>query len=182
MSKLKVTTISDPDNDNTAISIDTSGNITIPNNATFSGTVTGAGGGKVLQVVEATPIYTSGSTNQTSYQNVISASITPSATSSKIMVYFSTSSYTTTSTGNNAIFTLFRDSTDTSSVTGDYVFRKDSDGTGGPCAAVINKLDSPSSTSSVTYTVKFKQESTGGDTYYSFQGGGTFLTLMEIGA
>lgn len=41
MSKLKVTTISDPDNDNTAITVDTSGNVTFAQNATFSGTVTG---------------------------------------------------------------------------------------------------------------------------------------------
>jgi hypothetical protein len=41
MSKLKVSTISDPDNDNTALTIDTSGNITVAQNATFSGTVTG---------------------------------------------------------------------------------------------------------------------------------------------
>lgn len=41
MSKLKVTTISDPDNDNTAITVDTSGNVTFSQNATFSGTVTG---------------------------------------------------------------------------------------------------------------------------------------------
>ena len=144
--------------------------------------LTGITTGKVLQVVEATPVYSTGSTNQTSYSNVISASITPSATTSKIMVYFSTSALTTTSSGANAIFTLFRDSTDTSSGTGDHISRKDDAGNSNPFTAVINKLDSPSTTSSVTYTVKFRQESTGGDTYYSFQAGGTFLTLMEIGA
>jgi hypothetical protein len=41
MSKLKVSTISDPDNDNTAITVDSSGNITVAQNATFSGSVTG---------------------------------------------------------------------------------------------------------------------------------------------
>ena len=144
--------------------------------------LTGITTGKVLQVVEATPIYSVASTNQTTYQNVISTSITPSATTSKIMVYFQTSSFTSTTTGNNTSFTLFRDSTNTSSGNGDFVFRKDSDGTGHPSAVTIIKLDSPSTTSSVTYTVKFKQESTGGDSYYSYQGSGTFLTLMEIGA
>jgi len=136
--------------------------------------------GSVLQVVEATPTYSSSNTNSTSYVDVISASITPVATTSKIMVYFSTSANTTTSTGNNTSFTLFRGSTNTSGGNGDCVSRKDSDGTGNPFTAVINKLDSPSTASSVTYTVKCKQESSGGDTYYSYQGGGTFLTLMEI--
>lgn len=40
MSKLKVTTISDPDNDNTAITVDSTGAITVAQNATFSGSVT----------------------------------------------------------------------------------------------------------------------------------------------
>ena len=41
MSKLKVTTISDPDNDNTAITVDTSGNVTFAQNVDLSaGTVT----------------------------------------------------------------------------------------------------------------------------------------------
>ena len=44
MSKLKVTTISDPDNDNTAISIDTSGNVTLAQNTTFTGTTTFSSG------------------------------------------------------------------------------------------------------------------------------------------
>ena len=43
MSKLKVTTISDPDNDNTAISVDSSGNLTVPQNLTVSGTLSGDG-------------------------------------------------------------------------------------------------------------------------------------------
>ena len=136
--------------------------------------------GSVLQVVEATPSNTAGSTSSTSYVDVISGSITPSATTSKIMVYFVTSANTTTSTGNNTSFTLFRGSTNTSGGNGDCVSRKDSDGTGNPFTAVINKLDSPSTASSVTYTIKCKQESGGGDSFWSYQGGGTYLTLMEI--
>jgi len=41
MSKLKVSAIHDPDNDNEAITVDTSGNVTFSQNATFSGTVSG---------------------------------------------------------------------------------------------------------------------------------------------
>jgi len=44
MSKLKVTTISDPDNDNTALTIDSSGNVTASQNTTLSGDVTVSGG------------------------------------------------------------------------------------------------------------------------------------------
>jgi len=44
MSKLKVTTISDPDNDNTALTIDSSGNVTAPQNTTLNGDLTVSGG------------------------------------------------------------------------------------------------------------------------------------------
>tara|TARA_R100001163_G_scaffold6506_1_gene7261 strand:- start:395 stop:946 length:552 start_codon:yes stop_codon:yes gene_type:complete len=63
----------------------------------FSGTVSGAGGGKVLQVVQGTSNY-SFSTTSSSYVDVESSSgttwetaITPSATSSKILVQFNPS-------------------------------------------------------------------------------------------
>jgi len=89
MSKLKVTTISDPDNDNTAISIDTSGNITIPNNATFSGTVTGAGGGKVLQVVTG-EYSTKETTTSTSFIDTgFTVNITPTDATTKMLIFVS---------------------------------------------------------------------------------------------
>lgn len=40
MSKIKVTTIADPDNDNTAITVSNTGAVTVAQNATFSGSVT----------------------------------------------------------------------------------------------------------------------------------------------
>ena len=46
MSKIKVTTISDPDNDNTALTIDSSGNVTFAGDVDLSaGTVTGISSG-----------------------------------------------------------------------------------------------------------------------------------------
>lgn len=57
MSKLKVSTISDPDNDNTAITVSNTGAVTFAQDATFSGAINGDGsnltgisGGKILQV------------------------------------------------------------------------------------------------------------------------------------
>ena len=94
MSKLKVTTISDPDNDNTAISVDSSGNLIVPQNLTVSGTLSGDGSnltgittGKVLQVVSTykTDTFTTTSSSWTDLTGM-SVSITPSSTSSKILV------------------------------------------------------------------------------------------------
>jgi len=60
MSKLKVTTISDPDNDNTAITVDTSGNVTFAQNATFSGTVSGIDSGAKTISDDDTATYSDG--------------------------------------------------------------------------------------------------------------------------
>ena len=70
-----------------AIPLDNSGNATFPANVTCSGTATGFGGGKILQVVQHE--FTTGqfSTTSNSYVDVtgFSKSITPVAASSKIL-------------------------------------------------------------------------------------------------
>ena len=68
-----------------AITLDNSGNATFPANVTCSGTASGFGGGKILQVVESTSsttVTTSGGTEA----DLLTLSITPSSSSSKIMV------------------------------------------------------------------------------------------------
>jgi hypothetical protein len=73
----------------------------------FSGTVSGAGGGKVLQVkqtVNATP-----STISTSLADVMSVQITPSATSSKILVLVNLMANHANS--HSGVAVLYRDST-----------------------------------------------------------------------
>jgi len=181
MSKLKVTTISDPDNDNTAISIDTSGNITIPNNATFSGTVTGAGGGKVLQVVAATPITSTDIDSGSTYVDIISASITPSSTTSKILMIFS--GYIQMF-GNNDTHSYYqkvlRNSTELFNSATDQAAMMRSDGAGylvGQYSTGFIHLDSPSTTSSVTYKVQGNENS---DQWFRFKY--AQLQLLEIGA
>ena len=196
MSKLKVTTIADPDNDNTAISIDTSGNITIPNNATFTGTVTGAGGGKVLQVVSTTKTDTFTTTATTpSYATItgLTVSITPSSTSSKILVF---GEVFMSNAGDGQQLVMHRDSTaicvgDTAgsrprvsgsiSLSSQYWSNKVS----------ASYLDAPSTTSAITYSFKVAG---GGSTVYvnRTQGdrdsttydprGASTITVMEIGA
>ena len=129
------------------------------------GAVTGAKlasgvGGKVLQVVSTTKTDTFSSTTTGAFTDVtgMSASITPSSTSNKILVIASINS----DGGNNSHIRLVRDSTaifvgDTagsrSSISGG-IARYSPDGDG-----MINNglshLDSPSSTSSLTYKIQF---------------------------
>tara|TARA_R100001198_G_C5211241_1_gene196532 strand:+ start:343 stop:948 length:606 start_codon:yes stop_codon:yes gene_type:complete len=70
-----------------AITLDSSGNVTFPANVTCSGTATGMGGGKILQVLQTvkTDVF---STNSSSYVLVtgLTQAITAASTSNKILV------------------------------------------------------------------------------------------------
>ena len=70
-----------------AITMDASGNVTFPANATCSGTATGFGGGKVLQVVQVVKKNTQSHTG-TTFVDVagFNPSLTPTATGSKILL------------------------------------------------------------------------------------------------
>jgi len=141
----------------------------------FTGTITGAGGGKVLQVVTYQDA-TQRSTTSTSYVDVTSfqATITPSSTSNKILVMVSSS------TGNNGSqetkFNITRNGTGLSS--GDGFAYAYTPAGNSYSHNHIHYLDSPSSTSALTYKLQFK---VGGNTGYANHGGTQgSMTLMEI--
>ena len=141
------------------------------------------GGGKVLQVVSATPLTTQGATSSTSYQTILSQAITPSSTSSRILILAHSSIYCSVSTGYFSHYSVLRDSTDlNSNGNGLATLKKDSAGNTVADNMTINYLDSPSTTSAITYTLKAKQNTGGGDTFWSYNGSETTLILMEIGA
>ena len=141
-----------------AITLDGSGNATFPANVTCSGTAAGFGGGKVLQVIQTTKTSKTSITSQTSFADIpgMSATITPSATSSKILVQFTLS---TSTTGYFAV-NLLRGSTD--------IFLGDTDGSRQRCTIGVSRhdhalsvhqhgtayLDSPSTTSATTYKLQ----------------------------
>lgn len=123
----------------------------------------GAGvGGKVLQVVQTAKTDTF-TTNSTSFIDLtgLSASITPSSTSNKILVLCD---IVWSITGAQAFIKLLRNSTDI--YVGDSsgsrlqakasLYLPDANVTG---SRVINYLDSPSTTSSTTYKIQVKSES-----------------------
>ena len=139
-----------------AITMDGSGNVTFPANATCSGTATGFGGGKILQVISDTKTDTQSFQSQ-SFQTIsgLSVSITPSSTSNKVLVHYSIS----VSCNNYGMFNLRR--------AGSEILRGDADGNRTRCtfeSGVMNQyemqicsgtfLDSPSSTSALTYDIQ----------------------------
>ena len=137
-------------------------------------------GGKVLQVVTATDS-TLRSTTSTSYvtaSNTLSASITPSSASNKILILANTNLRGNVGV-NNIYSTVFRDATNLASA-GQFC----ADFGGYSSYLSTSYLDSPSTTSSTTYQVYIKVN--GATTCYmnSPDGGGNAvtgtITLMEI--
>jgi hypothetical protein len=196
MSEIKVNKVSPATG--TAITLGDSGDtFTVPSGATIvnSGTATGFGGGKVLQVVETRKIDTFSTTTSASTVDItgLSVSITPSATSSKILVFGQLNSGTTTGDG---AYRLYRDSTSLGQGT---------DGSGSPISGITGLgqhrsqyelatgsfvyLDSPSSTSSLTYKISVFKRGTVAFYINRTTTEGTepervssSITVMEIGA
>ena len=181
---LKVDTIQDTAGNNIinessdTITIGASGDtITIPSGATItnSGTATGFGGGKVLQVLTATDI-TTRSTTSTSFvtaSNTLSINITPSATSSKIFIQ--TSFEVLTNSGARGFWTIYKDSTHLGHNNGMFSVNASND-----VAGSLTFLDSPSSTSELTYAVYMKTNGTTCSMNANTVKGS--IVVMEIGA
>jgi hypothetical protein len=137
-------------------------------------------GGKVLQVVSATDTTERATTSSTfvTISNTLSVNITPSSTSSKIFVVLSTSLYSANAAKATYV-TIFRDSTNLGNANGLIRLYNASNamGIGGTCAV----LDSPSSTSEITYQAYIRGDS--GSTQASINANTSgFITAFEIGA
>ena len=131
--------------------------------------------GSVAQVV-SNFITTDFNTTSTSFvSSGLSASITPSSTSSKVFVIVSVPSWYIGS--DNAYATVLRGSTNIGN--GDYgLMMVYNSANYAPSTTQV--MDSPSSTSSLTYTVHVRSVG-GGTTYVSYPTYGHFtITLMEI--
>jgi len=143
-----------------------------------------AGAGGVLQVVQALT-GSNTSTTSSSYvdANGFTASITPTSTSSKILILLDASYYIQADNSTRGGIQIVRDST--------AVYTDDNAiGNGVNANVAINAraimayLDSPATTSAITYKVQIKRNQTAG-TSYAFQinaltSNKSTITLMEI--
>ena len=113
-----------------------------------------SGAGKVLQVVTATDD-TERTTTSTSFvtSTGLSLSITPSSASNKIFLVSSHTGYNSTA-AQITFYTLYRNSTNLGATNGFGIWRQ-GDTTDETCIS-MSHLDSPSSTSAITYAVYFK--------------------------
>ena len=164
--------------------------ITIPN-TTGTLALTSDSFGKVLQVVQATSS-TQTNTTATSYGNTtLSGSITPSATDSKILLLISQTMDTQSNTTQNTAIALkvvqTISATDTDIYENTAFMKINADygafgysQTRGTYA--VNILDSPSTTSAVTYKTMMKNVNSGGSATAQSGNQPSHIILMEIGA
>lgn len=142
----------------------------------------GGGGGKVLQVVNAT--YSTETTNSTSTfaDTGLTASITPSSATSTILVTVVQAGIGKSAANNDGSWKLLRGATTlaTFETAAPYTNAATVSNIG---ASGITYLDSPATTSSTTYKTQFKNNVGGTGTITAQYGGSTAsITLMEIGA
>ena len=157
---------------------DSGGNAIITSDGAGSITTPGITTGKVLQVVSATDA-TGRSTTSTSYvtaSNTLSVSVTPSSNSNKILV-FGHSTLNIVGASKLAYLTVYRDATNIASANG-FANHFSADG-GEYSSNAFSFLDSPSSTSALTYQVYIKAES-GGTAIMNANATTSSITVMEI--
>ena len=124
--------------------------------ADLVGAVGGPTAGQVIQVVTATDA-TERATTSSSYatgSNTLSVSITPSSASNKILILVTSSAWLTNS-GFGGYYTIFRDSTNLAGANG-MTFMVQEPGSSPTCSLAMSYLDSPSTTSAITYQVYMK--------------------------
>ncbi len=177
-------------NTNTRLGIGTTGQV-----LTVSGGVPSwaspSSGTKIGQVAQ-TFLATTFSTASGSYTDLtgLSVSITPTATSSKILVLVSITQASSTGTAGNTFFEIRRDSTTVGSSSGltQNSFSALAGAmmpTSGSIQTTTNYLDSPSTTSALTYKIRMYND--GGYTAYinrrgadTNSGGVSSITVMEV--
>ena len=133
--------------------------------------------GSVLQVVSATSQSAQATTTSTSYVTTgFSASITPSSSSNKVLVLLS--ALGRNGYGGQSFYTIYRGATDLAPTRS---FKQLYNPSAGVLDGAIDMsiLDSPSSTSSVTYTIYFKN-TIAGTGYFALDNSMASLTLLEI--
>jgi len=142
------------------------------------------GGGKVLQVVNATYSTTATNSTTTFADTGLTASITPSSATSKVLVIVNQVgiSKSNGNSNNSCLIRLLRGATELfANISGDATFTNTADynhvgGTG------ISYLDSPSTTSSTTYKTQFKNGVAASNVEVNNSGAASSITLLEIGA
>jgi hypothetical protein len=152
----------------------TASNLTITVPAVTGTMLTTASAGTVLQVVNYTTTATVATSSATYVTTGFSNSITPTSSTSKILVLLSCCLYSDATSGETQT-QIYRNGSNVSGIVGD-IFNSGGRLVG---AGTCFYLDSPATTSSTTYTLFFRQ-TTAGAGYVGVNNTATSIILMEI--
>ncbi len=138
--------------------------------------------GSVLQVVTAVYSTSATSTGSTPVSTGLSASITPTSSSSKILVLVNQRIFCSPggSGNNSAVVRLNRNSTIIFDINRYGLTDSSSAGSGDYFTTMY--LDSPASTSAISYNTTFYKGGTGGTAYCQLDNNPSTITLLEIAA
>lgn len=141
-----------------------------------------AGGGKVLQVVAGYSSTATSNSTTTYADTTLTASITPSSSSSKVLVLVSQNGVFRSQTNQyqGCSLKLLRNSTDINTFMIDYGYTETTLRQNG--SASVAHLDSPATTSSVTYKTQFKTAQNEAYVAVQFGSSNSSIILLEIGA
>jgi hypothetical protein len=168
------------------LAVGTNGHVLTADSTTATGLkwAAAAGGGKVLQVVFASTSTAITIATTTPTDSGLTASITPSATSSKILVIYSQQLFGERNTTAVAgAIKLLRGSTTIQDL--NYPLALNLAGVtnvGFTSSTTSTYLDSPSTTSSTTYKTQVNVNTTANSGYVQSNPGLSAITLIEIGA
>lgn len=153
--------------------------LTLP--ATNGTVLTNKTAGTILQVVQGT--YASGASNSlTTYADTnLTATITPSSATNKILVMVTHNgvSKNVGSASSGVALKLVRNSTDLS-IFARYLGYTGSSSYNVGFSCAVNYLDSPATTSAVTYKTQFANETNAASVEINANGAISYITLMEI--
>ena len=136
----------------------------------------GAAAGQVIQVVQGTRSTATTTTSASFVTTNIEASITPSSASNKVFVI--ATFFSSVPTGAEGIYSIFRDSTNLISTGDNALGQNYSAGGRVDYMSCLSFLDSPSTTSSVTYSIRFLAQS--GTLTTTGESTTSVINLMEI--
>jgi hypothetical protein len=170
---------------------DTSGTITIEapavagtNTITLpasTGTLaTTATAGKILQVVGVTYAISVSTASATMVTTGLTASITPSSTSSKILVIANVNGARTAATFTGIRVNLYKDAS--AILTPQYYASYSTTSEDTQSNVPVCYLDSPATTSSITYTMYFNRNVGSGTVSVQANNSASTITLMEVAA
>jgi hypothetical protein len=162
------------------LAVGTNGQVLTADSTTGTG-LKWAAGGKVLQVVMGTSTTGVSSSSSTLADSGLSASITPSATTSKVLILTSQQYWKNNGNVFNAVKTaLLRGSTNIAQMSTDMLVTDTTIYNIGTMA--YHYLDSPSTTSATTYKVQFASRSATSTVGVNNNADLSTIILMEIGA